>query len=161
MISAALLALVKASEGLRLDPYICPAGYPSIGYGHRIGSLQLQRISEARALQLLEGDIAIAQASALRLCPHLTGMRLDALTDLCFNVGRDALDGVSPSDLSDDAGVIKCLRAEDWTGAAARFRRWDHAKVWDPVKQQSVLVELRGLKARREVGAQWILGGGG
>jgi len=34
--SEAGLALIKKYEGLALKPYICPAGYPTIGYGHVI-----------------------------------------------------------------------------------------------------------------------------
>ena len=137
-------------------PYLCPAGYPTIGYGHRIPSLAHPPITENEADGLLALDLGIAERGALTLCPNLSSepRRLAALTDLVFNVGRDALDGVSPSDLTDDAGVVKCLRAGDWPGAAIRFRRWDHAKV------HGILVELAGLKRRRAVGAWWIEQGG-
>lgn len=147
-----LLDLIQREEGCVLHPYLCPAGYPTIGYGHRIPSLSHPPITQYEADMLLRIDINIAERGALTLCPNLESEpdRLAALTDLVFNVGRDALDGDSPSDLTDDAGVIKCLRAGDWVGAAARFRRWDHAKV------KGVLVELPGLKRRRETGAQWI-----
>lgn len=147
-----LIALVKREEGLVLTPYLCPAGYPTIGYGHRIPSMAHPPITAPEAEQLLVVDLGIAERGALKLCPNLQYKLgpISALTDLLFNVGRDALDGVDPSDLTDDAGVIKCLRAEDWAGAAARFRKWDHAKV------NGVLVELPGLKRRRETGALWI-----
>lgn len=147
-----LIDLVKYEEGLRLEPYLCPAGYPTIGYGHRIPSLSHPPISVDEAESLLRVDLGIAERGALTLCPDLAAYprRLAALTDLVFNVGRDALDGVSASDLTDDAGVVKCLRAHDWTGAAARFRKWDHAKV------NGTLIELAGLKRRRETGAEWI-----
>src|SRR5260221_12181599 len=139
-----------------LKPYLCPAGYPTIGYGHRIPSLAHPPITENEADALLAVDLGIAERDALHLCPNLLSepRRLAALTDLVFNVGRDALDGVDPSDLTDDARGVKCLRAGDWTGAAARFRKWDHAKV------NGVLVELSGLKRRREIGASWIEQGG-
>lgn len=151
-----LLDLVKHEEGLMLTPYVCPAGYPTIGYGHRIPSLAHPPITEAEADQLLAVDLTIAERGAWTLCPNLRTQprRLAALTDLVFNVGRDALDGVSSSDLTDDAGVIKSLRAGDWTGAAVRFRKWDHAKV------NGTLVQLPGLKRRREAGAEWIEVGG-
>ena len=157
MISPQLLAFVKQQEGLRLEPYLCPANYPTIGYGHRIPSLAHPPITESDAEQLLFIDLGIAERGALMLVPTLLQepRRLAALTDLVFNVGRDALDGADPSDLNDDAGVVKCLRAGDWTGAAARFRKWDHAKV------NGQLVELPSLKRRREIGAEWIEQGGG
>lgn len=147
-----LVALVKEQEGLRLRPYLCPAGYPTIGWGHRIPSLSHPPITTAEAMLLLSADLSIAERGALGLCPDLLTepRRLAALTDLVFNVGRDALDGVSPSDLTDDAGVVRYLRNRDWLGAAARFRLWDHAKV------NGMMVELAGLKKRREIGARWI-----
>jgi len=157
VITAELLRFVKHEEGLVLVPYLCPAGYPTIGYGHRIPSLAHPPITESDAEQLLFIDLGIAERGALTLVPTLLQepRRLAALTDLVFNVGRDALDGVDPSDLNDDAGVVKCLRAGDWIGAAARFRKWDHAKV------NGQLVELPSLKRRREIGAEWIEQGGG
>lgn len=150
------MELAEREEGLVLTPYLCPAGYPTIGHGHRIPSLSHPAITVADAKAWLAVDLKIAERGALALCPNLSSepRRLAALTDLVFNVGRDALNGDSPSDLNDDAGVIKCLRAGDWTGAAARFRKWDHAKV------KGQLVELTGLKRRRETGARWIEEGG-
>lgn len=147
-----LLQFVKLQEGFMSAPYLCPAGYPTIGYGHRIPSMAHPVITIAEAEALLQVDLGIAERGALALCPNLRDepRRLAALTDLVFNVGRDALDGVSPSDLTDDAGVVQHLRAGDWAGAAERFRRWDHAKV------NGVPVELAGLKQRRAVGATWI-----
>ncbi|MBK8006755.1 MAG: lysozyme [Gemmatimonadetes bacterium] len=126
-----LLDLVKRMEGFRATPYLCPAGYPTIGYGHRIPSLQHPPITEAEAEQLLRVDLGWAQRAALQLAPNLVTepRRLAALTDLAYNVGRDALDGMDPNDLGDDAGVVQCLRAGDWTGAAVRFRRWNKARV--------------------------------
>lgn len=150
-----LIALVKKEEGFVDHPYLCPAGYPTIGYGHRIPSVAHPAITMQDAEALLMVDLRIAERGALQLCPNLTTepRRLAALTDLVFNVGRDALDGMSQSDLNDDAGVVKRLRATDWEGAAERFRRWDHAKVG------GMLIELPGLKRRRETGAKWILEG--
>jgi lysozyme len=35
--SSALIALVKNYEGFRSEPYCCPSGLPTIGYGHTRG----------------------------------------------------------------------------------------------------------------------------
>lgn len=150
-----LLALVKEAESFRAEPYLCPAGYPTIGYGHRIPSMRHPPITEPEAEGLLRVDLGWAQRAALALVPTLAlwPRRLAALTDLAFNVGRDALDGADPSDLRDDAGVVQALRRGDWIDAAARFRRWNKAKV------NGALVPLPGLTARREAGARWILEG--
>lgn len=150
-----LLDLIKREEGFRTKPYLCPAGYPTIGYGHRIPSMSHPPITQAEAEALLAVDVGIAERGALRLAPNLIKYpaRLAALTDLVFNVGRDALDGVDPDDLTDDSGVVKMLRAENWPVAAAKFRQWCHARV------KGQLVALPGLIRRREVGAKWIENG--
>lgn len=147
-----LVGFVQHEESFSSLPYRCPAGYPTIGYGHRIVSMTHPPITHLEALALLDVDLAIAERGALALCPNLARepRRLAALTDLVFNVGRDALDGVSPFDLTDDAGVVLALRAGDWATAAEHFRQWDHARI------RGRLVPLPGLTSRRAVGARWI-----
>ena len=136
-----LLDLIRSQEGLRLTAYICPAGYRTIGYGHRVPTLDRPPITEAQAEELLRADVHAAEIQALALAPRLTGPRLAALTDLVFNVGATALHG---------SGVLGALNSDNWPDAAARFRRWDKARV------KGELIELPGLKARRELGARWI-----
>lgn len=140
----ALLAHVKRYEGYRQVPYICPAGYPTVGYGHRIPSLDHPTVSEDEATALLMADLMEAQRKALLIVPGLSGMRLAALTDLIYNVGS------GPA--LRDSGTVRALREEDWTTAAKKFRLWDKAR--DP--QTGQLKPLPGLTARREVGARWI-----
>lgn len=148
----ALILHVKHFEGFRSTAYLCPAGYPTIGYGHRIPTLHYPPVDDMEATGWLLTDLSHAQRSALHLCPNLSGPRLDALTDLVYNVGTDALDGPSALDPTDDAGVIQALRREDWPEAAARFRKWCNAR--NP--KTGTLEPLPGLVARREVGARWI-----
>src|SRR5258708_14442641 len=101
-----VIRFVKGEEGLVLVPYLCPAGYPTIGYGHRIPSLAHPQISEAEADQLLVIALNIAERGAIALCPNLIDHppRLAPLTGSVFNVRQDALSGAAPSDLPDDPG---------------------------------------------------------
>lgn len=152
-----LLALLRKAEGFSATPYRCPAGYWTIGYGHRIPSGAHPAITVAEGEALLFADASMAEREAKRLlglpaAEKISPRRLAALTDLVFNVGRDALDGVSPSDLTDDAGVVLALRRGDWADAARRFRKWVNAR--DP--KTGILRPLPGLVARRETGARWI-----
>ncbi|HNB58689.1 MAG TPA: lysozyme [Phycisphaerales bacterium] len=147
-----LILHVKHFEAFRSRPYLCPAGYPTIGYGHRIPSMDHRPIDEMEATGWLLADLSAAQRQALTLCPALSGARLDALTDLVFNVGLGALDGDKPDDPIDDAGVVQALRRGDWPDAATRFRQWCNAR--NPKTKQ--LEPLPGLVARRAVGAAWI-----
>jgi len=146
------VALVKKYEGLRLRVYRYPAGYPTIGYGHRVPDMTQPPITVAQAELWLQDDLAVAEEGALALAPDLGACpdRLAALTDLVFNIGRGALDGENPYDPLDDATVVRRLREQRWPEAAAAFRRWCHARV------QGQLVQLPGLVIRREVGARWI-----
>lgn len=141
-----LIALVKQEEGLRLAPYLCPAGYPTIGYGHRVASMDITPITEHQADVMLESDLARSEKAAQILAPNLANepRRLAALTDLCFNVGAEVLV---------HSGVLRCLKSGDWAGAAERFRKWNHARV------NGQLVELPGLSRRRAIAAQWIEAG--
>ena len=41
-----LLDLVKEAESFQPEPYLCPAGYPTIGYGHRIASMMHVPVTE-------------------------------------------------------------------------------------------------------------------
>jgi len=138
-----LLALVKASEGCRLAPYLDPVGLPTIGYGHRIESMSHPPIVQPQANAILLADLEEAERSARHLAPNLASdpRRLAALTDLVFNVGAAKLLG---------SGVVRCLKAGDWTAAAERFRRWNKGRIGGQ------LVELKGLTTRRNTAAAWI-----
>jgi lysozyme len=53
------IELIKAHEGLRLDAYLCPAGVPTIGYGHTYNVKMGDRITEEQAERLLIGDLIV------------------------------------------------------------------------------------------------------
>jgi len=53
-----LLAFVERAEELRLYPYLDQVGLPTIGFGHRVPSIEHPAISEAAAHQLLANDLA-------------------------------------------------------------------------------------------------------
>ena len=84
-------------EGVRLTVYRDVAGYPTVGVGHLVTSADGlsvgDRISEERALDFFEQDLAIAQRAVedlvgdLKLYQH----EYDALIDLAFNVGEGTL----------------------------------------------------------------------
>lgn len=141
-----LLNFVKVQEGLRLDPYLDAAGYPTIGYGHRIPSMDHAPITEAEADLLLSDDLLLTSKSALTLSPNLlhAGRRLSAITDFCFNVGIGAY---AKSQLR------QCVNGFDWVNAAAQCRKWVHAH------KNGQVITLPGLVKRREVEAQWLLTG--
>lgn len=74
--------LIKRFEGFSPTVYICPAGYPTIGYGNLVrGSEQYkQGITETEAEELLGRDVHTVEHAVLRLVyVPLTDGQFDAL----------------------------------------------------------------------------------
>lgn len=94
-ISVAGLALIERFEGFSPTPYLCPAGWWTIGYGHVIRDDELPRwrsIDQPTARNILREDIAVAEAAVIRLIRvPLTQNQFDALVCFTFNVGAGAL----------------------------------------------------------------------
>ncbi|MEO1401925.1 MAG: glycoside hydrolase family protein [Cyanobacteria bacterium J06635_1] len=115
---------IKASEGLRLQAYLDPAGIPTIGWGttrypdnHPV---QLgDTITRQQAEQYLQHDLSQAQAavqSTVRV--PLRATELHALTSFTYNVGAAALK---------TSTLAQKLNQGDRKGAAAEFDRWVHS----------------------------------
>lgn len=90
--------LIKKWEGFRSRPYICQAGYLTIGYGHVIKKGQtLEEVTPEIAEQMLRIDISTAEKSVRRLInPEVFkgagGQdRFDALVSFTYNLGGGAL----------------------------------------------------------------------
>lgn len=86
--------LIKRFEGFSPIVYICPAGYPTIGYGHLVREAEKyeQGITEAEAEDLLRRDVQAAESAVLRLIDvPLTVGQFDALVSFTFNLGAGAL----------------------------------------------------------------------
>lgn len=110
--------IAKSFEGLRLKPYICPAGYPTIGYGHVISSLNHPAISEEEAVDFLRKDFLIATRGAIRMCPSLAQdneQRLAAISDFCFNLGVGRLQAST---------LRRRINQNKWDEAIKELRRW-------------------------------------
>lgn len=116
-----LVEAIKQEEGLRLKPYLCQAGYPTIGWGHRIPSLAHPPITAARAQEILEADLLNFRDAALRLSPGLRDepeRRIAAVIDFCFNLGIAAYAGST---------LRKKVNAKEWKAAGKQMRLWVNA----------------------------------
>lgn len=84
--------LIKRFEGFSSTVYICPAGYPTIGYGHLVRSGEsFDEIYETEAEELLRRDVESAERAVLRLVnAPLTDGQFDALVSFTFNLGSGA-----------------------------------------------------------------------
>ncbi len=122
--SAAGLAEIKRSEGVRLTAYRDAVGIWTIGYGHTTaaGAPRVApglTITQAQADAILARDIALFERgveSAVKV--PLTQGQFDALVSFSFNLGVGALR---------KSTLLKKLNAGDYVGAAAEFARWNRA----------------------------------
>jgi len=133
-LSAEGLELIKRFEGFRSRQYTDVAGFPTIGYGHRIVPPESfpAGVTEPQAANLLAGDVSAAERAVGRLVKvALTQGQFDALVDFCFNLGSGRLAGST---------LLRVLNGGRYGDAAEQLLRWDLA---------AGEVNL-GLKARRE-----------
>jgi lysozyme len=106
----------KADPG-RACPYICPAGYWTIGYGHLCDSKH-PSITETEAEAYLAQDMNTALAATLRYCPVLAAeaqVRLTAIVDFTFNLGAGRLQSST---------LRRRINQRKWAAAATELGRW-------------------------------------
>ncbi len=131
---------VPKTDPSRAHPYICPAGFWTIGYGH-LCDPKHPPITEGEAEAYLARDLNAALAATLRHCPVLIAEpegRLAAIVDFTFNLGGGRLQ---------TSTLRRRVNQRDWAAAAMELRRWVYGggKV------------LPGLVTRREAEASWLL----
>lgn len=144
-------SLVKEFEGLRLEAYLCPAGVPTIGYGHTRGVQLGARISAEQADRYLTLDLEHT-ARVLRPAVKVPVSRgqFIGLLSFAFNVGAHNAAGSS---------VIKFLNAGKPEAAARAFLLWNKITKYETVDGEKVkrLVESKGLTNRRKAEAEAFL----
>lgn len=112
-----LIEAIKGFEGFRAEAYKCPAGVWTIGYGHTGGVKKGQRVSKARAEELLLADLRSAEESVSRLGVARTQGQYDALVDITFNCG----------DMSKSTLVRKIREGAGKDEITKEFMRWVHS----------------------------------
>lgn len=133
-LSAAGLALLKASEGFRSRVYLDVNGFPTIGYGHRLVHPESfpNGVGEAQASEILIADLHDAERAVERMVKlPLTQGQFDALVDFVFNMGSGRLHSST---------LLADLNAGRYDAAAQQLLLWDHAGS----------EENAGLKNRRQ-----------
>lgn len=74
-----------ADEGIRLKPYLCPAGKTTIGVGRNLDDVG---ITEAEAMTLLDDDVARVTAQLAKALPWLQGNNVQrAVGNMTFQMG--------------------------------------------------------------------------
>ena len=138
-ITQAGIDLIKQFEGFSPTVYICPAGYPTIGYGHVVKTQEREQFADGitteQAETLLRQDVQTAERAVLRLITvPLTDGQFDALVSFTFNLGAGALQRST---------LRRRVNRGDHAAVPAEFRKW----VWAGGRK------LQGLVRRREAEA--------
>lgn len=135
-------ALCRSFEGFSAAPYICPAGYVTIGFGARtyadgrpvrLTDPPISREAGERllALQLQREYLPAVQ----RLCLGLDAAgAAAALADFAFNLGASRLAAST---------LRRRVNARDWAGARRELARW----VYGGGRQLPGLVRRRAAEA--------------
>lgn len=140
-------ALCRRFEGYRREPYLCPAGVPTIGYGatHYLDGRAVRLTDppiprEATERLLLRQIERVYLPAVLRLCPEIAQhhpRRSAAIIDFTFNLGAARLQAST---------LRRRINAGEWAQVPAELRKWviGGGRV------------LRGLVIRREAEAALV-----
>jgi len=128
--------LIKRFEGFSPTVYICPAGYPTIGYGHVVRDGEKDRFADGidrdEGEELLRRDVRWAERGVLRLIDvPLAEGQFDALVSFTFNLGSGALQRST---------LRRKVNRREHAEVPAQLMRW----VWAGGKK------LKGLVMRRK-----------
>jgi lysozyme len=131
-----LLALIRRFEGFRAKAYLCPAGYPTQGYGVRVESLDVPPITQEEGERRLRAIAPRYVRQALAASPGLAEnpAALAAIADFCYNLGPAAYRGST---------LRKRIDAGDFERAAAELQKW----VWGGGRKLPGLVARRAAEA--------------
>jgi lysozyme len=140
--------LIKEFEGTgpmkkdKLQPYICPAGYWTIGYGSRFLADGKECNAKTPEITLAEADVLLSKtletyerAVIKHVNVPLNENQFSALVAFVYNVGAANFAAST---------LLKRLNAGDYQSAAAQFLVWDKARV------NGTLISLPGLVRRRK-----------
>ena len=138
-------------EGYEATPYKDAAGYATVGYGHLItnniwysfDTNENQRLEPEEATALLEYDIGRHMSWEKLLIKPLAMNKKIAVASLAFNVGTNS------KAIKD---IIYHLNRDEDILASKVFLKYTKARI------DGKLVELRGLKLRRQLEYKLFLG---
>jgi lysozyme len=157
--------LKRLNDGTdRVKPYLCPAGYPTIGYGSiwRLDGTRVAMsdppITKAEATQLFMQELSLKCAPAVSrlVTARLHELSRGALISFSFNCGDGALKG---------SNLRKAVNEQRWKDVPAEFAKWrmGGGRVLSGLvrrRKDEADMFMRGVAARRTGGAEndngWI-----
>lgn len=122
------IKLLKEFEGLKLKPYKCSAGVPTIGYGTtmidgRPVTMKTLPITESQAEDYLRHDLEKFEDGVLsRVKVDLSQNQFDALVSFAYNVGLGNFGGSSLlRELNKGNYKVAADKLLDWKRAAGKI----------------------------------------
>lgn len=122
--------LCQRFEGFRSEPYTCPAGVATIGFGStfypggRRVTLSDAPVTRQQAMAMLTHELLETYApGVIRQCPILLALavqsddwrKLNAIVDFAFNLGVGRLQ---------TSTLRRKINAQDWQGAREQLMLW-------------------------------------
>lgn len=112
------IKLIKSFEGLRLIPYICPAGYLTVGWGQRTDNDKSITLYEAESLLRKYIDRLYRQLKRM-VNVELSQNQSDALFSLVYNIGTGSFQSST---------LRMKLNRKEYDAAANEFLKWCYIK---------------------------------
>ena len=120
------LSMIEYFEGFRSNPYLCPAGVPTIGFGTTVYpngtrvTMQDKSISENEARQMLREQVNKLYGDAVNRLVYvpLYQYQFDALSSFTYNLGEGNLKSST---------LLKRVNENRHLEAADEFLKWVYA----------------------------------
>ena len=111
--------LIKHFEGCETEAYLCPAGVPTIGYGHIKGVQMGDVITEAQAHEMLVEELEEYESYINDFVTvSLNQNQFDAMVSWVYNLGSGNLRAST---------LLKVLNSGDYSGVPEQIMRWNKA----------------------------------
>ena len=111
--------LIKHFEGCETEAYLCPAGVPTIGYGHIKGVQMGDVITETQAHEMLVEELDEYESYINDLVTvGLNQNQFDAMVSWVYNLGGGNLRAST---------LLKVLNSGNYEGVPAQIMRWNKA----------------------------------
>lgn len=127
--------LIQLFESFSPTVYICPTGYPTVGYGHvvRAGEVFDVPLTQEQGEELFSRDLVVYERSVCSLIGvPLSDNQYAALVSFTFNLGGGALQCST---------LRSMINREEYVDAADEFPKW----CWGGKPKR----KLKGLLRRR------------
>lgn len=129
-----LYRLIRHFEGLKLKPYLCPAGVWTIGFGSTGKDITAKhpKVTPDWAETRMRADAARFVAEALRASPVLAKhpLKMCAIADFCYNLGSARYRAST---------LRRKINAGEWEDANEQLLKW----VWGGGRKLPGLVRRR------------------